>query len=324
MATPVRVGLIGVGRWGKHYLQTLLALADRCQVTHLATSREENAHLVPHPVTVVADWRQLLRADCDAVVVASPPDTHAQIVEACLEAGKPCMVEKPVCLDMATADRLHRRVETSAVPVLVDYVHLFSPAYRVLKEAMDQAGESIRVMLSEGMGFGPFRARTSVLWDWAPHDVSLCLDLVGHAPIHVAALGGPSDPRGQPELISVRLDFPNDVCAWIQAGRLSPLKRRNLSVFTNTHLYQLDDLGSRPPTVSSIDVSARETDGIPAVLDPRPLTVASTLTPLASALCYFFDGLAGGDRDYFGLERSVEITRVLAKCEELMHTSMRV
>jgi len=142
------------------YIRTLAALGERCRLTHLCTSRPQNATLADHPVAVVSDWRELIRAACDAVVIATPPHLHAEMVEACVEAGKPCIVEKPLCLDVERAERLHRRIQASNTPVLVNHTYLFHPAYLALKQALEEAGEPIRVILSEEGGFGPFRTHT--------------------------------------------------------------------------------------------------------------------------------------------------------------------
>ena len=76
-----RLGLIGVGRWGSVYLRTIQGMADRCTLSHVSTTRPEA--LPPLPGTqVLADWRALVRADCDAVLIATPPDHHAAMLEA--------------------------------------------------------------------------------------------------------------------------------------------------------------------------------------------------------------------------------------------------
>ena len=317
-AAPVRVGLIGAGRWGQVHIRTLADLAERCRLTHLCTSDPQRAKLVSHPVTALTDWRRLIDSDCDAVIIATPPSTHADMVEACVEAGKPCLVEKPLCLDVATAERLHRRVAASGVPVLVNHTHLFSSHYRSLKRAVREAGEPIRLLVSEGMSLGPFRTHTSALWDWCPHDLSLCLDLIGEVPQRVDALGGPRGPGDAPEQVSVRLDFPGGSSAWIHAGRLSPQKRRSFSVFTDHGLYVWDDVASEPLTVSTIDFPQRYAQGIPETPERLPLAPTSSLPPMASALLYFVDGLAGGDRTYFGCGLALEVTRLLAACDEAM------
>ena len=314
----VRLGLIGVGRWGKVYIRTVLSLGARCRLTQLGTSKPAHAALVPYPVQVTSDWRKAIDSDCDAVLIATPPSTHAQIVEACLEAGKPCMVEKPLCLDLASAERVHQRIQASGVPVLVNHTQLFNPGYQALKRAVDDAGETIRVLIAEGMALGVFRTHTPTLWDWCPHDFNLCLDLMGQSPVRVAALGGPADPNGAPELVSVRLDFAGGSCAWIHAGRLSPHKRRTLSVFTDTQLFMFDDLATERLTVSRMDFARRYANGIPEPLEKRALALASTRRPMEHALTYFLDGLAGGDRRYFGSDLALEVVRLLEQCESAM------
>jgi predicted dehydrogenase len=269
----------------------------------------------PAGVGVVSEWPALLGAECDAVIVATPPHTHAEILEGCLEARTPCLIEKPLCLDVATAERLHRLVESSGVPVLVDHTQLFNPAYVALRRALEQAAEPIRLICSEGMALGPFRTHTSALWDWTPHDVSLCLDLLGALPERLDALAGPAGPTGTPEQVSIRLDFPSGAAAWIQAGRLSPQRRRLLSVVTDRQLYVLEDGAAEPLTASAIRWPERYAQGLPDALPRRAIPLPSATPPLAAAVAYFLDGLQGGDRTKFGTELALNVVKVLAACE---------
>lgn len=314
----VRIGLIGAGRWGRVHLRTLRSMAGRCRVTHLCTREASNARFVGHPVVTVTRWQDLIASGCDAVIIATPPQTHAEIVDACLAAGKPCLIEKPLCLDLGEAERLHRRVLASGVPVLVNHTQLFHPAYRALKRVLERRREPIRLIVSEGGALGPFRTHTPAAWDWCPHDFSLCLDLAGHRPLEVQALGGPSGPDGTAEALSVRLQFDRGLSAWVQAGRLFPRKRRSLAVFTERHLYVLDDQASDPLTVSPIRFSARYRGGMPERLEPRVIPPASRLTPMESMLGYFLRGLAGGDRERFGTSMALEVIRLLAACESAL------
>ena len=309
---PIRLGLIGAGRWGQVYLRTLAGLQDRCRLTHLASSRPQARELAPPGTAVVADWRELVQGDCDAVIIATPPAVHVEMVEACLVARKPCIVEKPLCMDPAAADALHRRVEESGVPVLVDHTHLFHPAYAALKRALEAAGEPIRAVSGEGMGFGPFRPEVSALWDWGPHDVSLCLDLLGAVPERADAVGGPEGPDGEPELVTARLEFFSGAQAWFYVSRMAPAKRRTLTVVTDSMLYWLDELSSDPLRVvalsrpGSVASSGSGWKSLPAGSDTPPLTVM---------VQYFIDGLRGGDRRRFGTSLARDVVRVLSQCQ---------
>jgi predicted dehydrogenase len=303
----VRFGLIGAGRWGRVYLSTLGSLEARCQVTHVASSRPDAAASYGRPVTVTPDWRAVISAGCDAVVIATPPAAHAQMLRACLDARIPCIVEKPFCLDPGEADELAARIEASGVPVLVDHTAVFHPAYQVLKSRLTQAGEPIRFLLTEGMGFGPHRPDVPALWDWGPHDVGLCVDLLGARPDHLEALAGPEGAGGEPEMLVARLHFQQGTTAWVHIGRCSAVKRRSLTVGTDARLYHLDELSADPLKVAQMSGGDIAAGPVWDTLVRGPVT-----PPLTAMLEYFMDGLDGGDRSRFGAGLAVDVVRVLA------------
>jgi len=314
MPDAIRLGLIGAGRWGQVYLETIARLDGRCRLTHLCTSHPERSAAVAYPVTVSARWEDLVRSDCQAVIIAAPPEQHAAMLEACLSAGKPCLVEKPLCMDVESAQRLERAVAESGVPVLVDHTQLFHPAYRRLKGLLKEGGEMVRFVLSEGMALGPFRAHSPALWDWAPHDVSLCLDLLGGAPRSVAALGCGLRADEAPDLAAIRLEFAGGASAWIQTGRLSPQKRRLLHAFTQRTLYRIDDLSWPSLVRAPIDLARYAEGGLPRDLAWEPVA-CETRPPMDAMLDYFLSGLSGGERSAFGVELAGRVVRVLAECE---------
>ena len=315
MAGAVRLGLIGVGRWGRVYLRTIAALGERCRVTHLAASTPPSASLVPYPVRVERDWHRLVASDCDALIIATPAATHAEIVEACVDAGKPCIVEKPFCLDVATAERLHARIQATGALVLVGHTQLFDPAYQALKRRLQHTREPIRAILAERVGPAVPRSDTSetpVVWEWGPHDVSLCLDLLERLPQRVDALAGPQAPAESPALVLLRLEFSGGACAWIQIGWLAAKKRRAISFVTDRRLYLFDDVADQKLTACSLD--GKEQEAL-AVTDAQPA--------MAAMLSYFLDGFAGGDRRYFGSALALQVTGVLAECEQALRVYNR-
>jgi len=323
MGETVRVGLIGAGRWGQVYLRTLRSLGRRVRVTHLAVRHPGRLRGIPAGIAIAKDWRQLIQADCDAVIIATPAAAHAAMLDACLDARKPCIVEKPLCLDVRTAERLDRRVRSMGVPVLVNHTHLFSPAYRRLKEELASRRERIRSILSEGMNLGPFGRETPALWDWGPHDISLCLDLLKTTPGQVDAFAGPLSPHRTPEMVSLRLGFPRGVTAWVHAGCLSPEKRRLFSVFTDRRLYVWDDTSDTPVTIRPFRFSDRYDHLCPASDPPIPLPIRLRQTPMERLLIYFANGLQGGDRAQFGTALALDVVRVLARCEAEMAEGTR-
>lgn len=174
---PVRLALIGAGRWGRNYIRTVAAL-DELRLVAVASRNPETAALVPPGCRIVEDWRTLADAgDVDGVIVASPPGTHADILIAVAEHGKAVLVEKPLVMSQRDATRVRAALAKRPTTIMVDHTHLFHPAFRALCREAATLGP-IRSIRSSAGSHGPYRRDAPVLWDWAPHDLAMCLALL--------------------------------------------------------------------------------------------------------------------------------------------------
>jgi predicted dehydrogenase len=321
---PFALGLLGAGRWGERYIATINALPG-VELRQLYTTHPEKAELVGNPVEVFNDWRRLLTSGCDAVIVATPPHTHVDIVRECLKANKPVLVEKPLCLSVAEAVALEAEVEQARTPVLVGHTQLFNPAYEKLRQVAKERGP-VRFIVSHSTGFGPFRSDTPPLWDWCAHDVAWCLDLTSEVPIAEATVGASPDRRAEsnPEMVAIRLDFPSQGPAWIVAGCLSPLRGRSLSVqFADSVLLLKDDeTGS---SLSSYDVPFDARFSLPSTfrLPPASSLPVGGERPLAREVQYFIEALQGGDQERFGLRLAVNVVRALERVQHALTRQSR-
>ncbi|MDP6088321.1 MAG: Gfo/Idh/MocA family oxidoreductase, partial [Nitrospinota bacterium] len=166
----LRLGLIGAGRWGRAYIRTIQSMPG-AGLARLCSSNPESRGLVDSACRITPKWNDLVEAgDLDGLIVATPPALHAEMAEAALSAALPVMVEKPLTLNLAEAERLARIAGGGDVPVLVNHVHLFHPGYAALKKEAARLGP-IRFIRSEGGSWGPFRKHTPPLWDYGPHDL---------------------------------------------------------------------------------------------------------------------------------------------------------
>jgi predicted dehydrogenase len=167
----VKVGVLGgAGKWGRNIVRTLEGL-EGASVAWVAGSKD--------------DWQGWLASRRpDAVAIATPASLHAVHAVRVLERGLPVFVEKPMALSVADAERVRDAAAASRVPVVVDHIHLFNPAWRELKRRLPELGEILTVESEAGQD-GPFRADVTPLWDWGPHDVALAIDLLGKAPSKV-------------------------------------------------------------------------------------------------------------------------------------------
>jgi predicted dehydrogenase len=174
MPGPIRLGLVGVGRWGRNYVRTI-AEVDGAELAAVASSNPDTREIVPPDCDIFPDWHDLLNENIDAVIIASPPSTHAEILLAAVAAGKAVLVEKPLVTTAADLAAIQPAVTNSIV--MVEHTHLFHPAFRALKAMVAEKGKPLAIRASAG-NTGPHRTDVSVLWDWGPHDIAMALDLV--------------------------------------------------------------------------------------------------------------------------------------------------
>ncbi|BAE48942.1 Gfo/Idh/MocA family protein [Paramagnetospirillum magneticum] len=184
---PVRLALIGAGRWGRNYIRTIAGLPGAALV-RLASSNPESHVLAPPGCVVDAHWRTSIAApEVEAVIVSTPPASHAEITLAAIAAGKAVLVEKPLTLDLGEADAIARAAREAGAMVWVEHTQLFNPAWTALKAALTSIGP-IRAIRSEAGNHGPYRkGGVPMLWDWGAHDIAQTLDLMGRDPNRVSA-----------------------------------------------------------------------------------------------------------------------------------------
>jgi len=207
----LRLALVGVGAWGRRYAQTIARRTD-CVLAGYARGRADGPSV---------DWgglcspRRFADAEAifaeargpspsfDGVIVATEPRSQAALAREAAEAGVPLLVEKPLGLTAEDAERVAAAVARASRPsvLLVNFVHLWSPAYRSLKAQVQEAcgqGARVTAIETEGSQLGPFRAFPTVA-DYAPHDLALCFDLVGcEVPWTLDAVSSRPGPPGQP------------------------------------------------------------------------------------------------------------------------------
>ncbi len=267
----IRLAVIGFGAWGSRYAPSA-AEAGNCIVTHVAGSGESREYLHRIPSR---EWRRLIDAPVDAFVVATPPDARVQICCELLMRGRPVMVEKPLALDVTSANTIEQCAEASGAPLLVAHQHVFAPAYEELRERC--SGWRKPYVTTRGGGPGPLRSY-SALWDYGPHDVSMFLGMVPNHFVETAhwEIESAWRRRGLFGALVKAGKHLGEISVWNDS---SP-KSRHLTVSGGDGLLSYDDL----------DEHKLRFNGRPVAIPPE--------RPLARALRAFADAAQGAPRDY--------------------------
>ena len=225
----LRFGVIGYGYWGPNVVRNLdqLEQVDVLGVCDLSTAARERAQKsFPH-VEVTSDPVALLSStEIDAIAVVTPVWTHYELAKAALENGKHVFVEKPFTSNSAQAEELIALAEKKNLKIMVDHTFLFTGAVRKIRQLLDEnALGKLYYYDSTRVNLGLFQHDVNVIWDLAPHDLSIMDHVIQQRPEAIVATGQ-SHLNGHEDVAFITLYFPDKVIAHINVNWLSPVKVR--------------------------------------------------------------------------------------------------
>lgn len=231
----VTCAIIGCGWWGPRLVRTFHRLPG-ARVKTVADLREERLRLLTQTypeISVTLDYKEiLLDPEIDAVCVATPIESHYTIARDVLDAGKHLLLEKPMATSRRESAALQQSAMEKRLTLLVDHIFLYDPAVVFLKQFIG-AGEmgNVYYLDSSRINLAPPDATVNVLWDLAPHDISICLRLFGEIPERVAAQGMRYQHARLEDAASLYLYFPGGKLARIHVSWLSSCKTRVMRIF---------------------------------------------------------------------------------------------
>jgi len=225
----IRIGVIGYGYWGPNIVRNLRGV-DGCQLTTVCDQNPAALKRVTqdHPdVRVTADSSELLTStELDAIAVVTPVCTHFELAKAALENGKHVFVEKPFTSTTQQAAELIELAERKNLRIMVDHTFLFTGAVRKIRQLIDEGvlGD-LYYYDSTRVNLGLFQHDVSVVWDLAPHDLSIVDYLIQEKPEAVVATGE-AHLNGLVDVAFITVYFPRNMIAHINVNWLSPVKVR--------------------------------------------------------------------------------------------------
>lgn len=236
-----RVAVVGCGYWGKNLVRVfaeLGALAAVCDAD--ATIRDGFA--TRYRVAGLSFDEALADPAIDAVAIATPAATHADLALAALDAGKHVFVEKPLALDLDSARRVRDRAQTLGLTLMVGHLLRYHPAFVRLEELVAEGALGrLQYIYSNRLNLGKFRREENVFWSFAPHDISMILALVGEEPEDIRAVGHCYLHRRIADVTTTHLSFPSGVNAHVFVSWLHPFKEQKLVVVGSDGMAVFDD-----------------------------------------------------------------------------------
>ena len=242
----VRIGVVGLGYWGPNLARNFAAIPG-CELAWLcdadADARDKLARAFPAARTTAELSELLADEQLDAVVLATPVPTHAELAVAVARAGKHCFVEKPLATTAADAERAVAAAEQAGRLLMVGHLLEYHPAVARLKELVDsdELG-GLYYIYGNRLNLGKLRADENALWSLGAHDVSVALHLIGEAPDECIAHGASYVREGVQDVVFCYLRFPSGVVAHLHLSWLDPHKERRITVVGARRMATFDDM----------------------------------------------------------------------------------
>lgn len=242
----INVGVIGCGYWGPNLIRNFnqISRANLCAICDFSQQRLEKMKELYPGVKTTQDYMEIANnTEIDAIAIATPVFTHFNIAKDCLLRDKHVLVEKPMTSKSKQAEELIEIAQKREKVLMVDHTFIYTGAVRKIKEIIScgELGElyyfdSVRVNL------GLFQQDINVLWDLAPHDISIMDYLLGGEPIAVSAIGASHAGSKFEDIAYLTVEYPNNLIAHIHVSWLAPVKVRMTFIGGSKKMIVYDDM----------------------------------------------------------------------------------
>lgn len=244
----VKIGLIGYGYWGVNLLRNLIEVSS-CSVEVVCDKRQERSEAVnenyPEIDVTLQDDDVFANSSIDAIVIATPINSHYSLTKKALLSGKHVLVEKPLSTSLAEAEELVQIANSQGLILAVDHTFLYSEPVQKIKQLVeeDELGE-LQYIDSTRVNLGKFQTNASVVWDLASHDISIINYLTNTKPTSVICSGVAHTELGIQNIAFLNLIYDNDFIAHVNCSWISPVKIRKVLIGGSKKMCLYDDLES--------------------------------------------------------------------------------
>ena len=319
MSELPEIALVGCGYWGKNLCRNFNALGVLSRVVDPTLSGQATAKELAPGVPVSDSFDEVLEDDSiQAIALATPAETHAELSIKAMESGKDVFVEKPMALTLRDAEEMRAVAEERGRVLMVGHLLEYHPAVLKLRDLIFN-GELGRVhyVYSNRLNFGKVRTEENALWSFAPHDVAVILRLMGKSPIEVSATGGSFITKGLADTTVSNLLFEDDSRAHIFVSWLHPFKEQRLVVVGDRKMVIFNDVAPFGQKLQ-LYMNSIDFDGeIPVLKKEDAQFVEHAQTePLLEECRHFVECVTNRKEPLTNASSGIEVLKVLHACQD--------
>lgn len=241
----LRIGVVGCGYWGPNLIRNFTQIqgSKMVAVADLRDERLKSIKNMNNGIQLTHDYHELFEMNLDGLVIATPPKTHYKIAHEALEHGLNVMIEKPLTTSSQDAERLIELADQKGLVLMVGHTFVYNNAVRALKRLIT-SGEigKIHYIDSARLSLGLYQPGLNVVWDLAPHDLSILYYLLEVDPQSVEVFGTSCVLKNTHDLVHINLVYPDNILAHIHISWLAPVKVREITVVGSKKMVVYNDI----------------------------------------------------------------------------------
>jgi predicted dehydrogenase len=311
------VAVLGCGYWGQNLVRNFQHLGALRAVGDPSEKGRSRARELAPEALLLEDFHKVLRDPrIEAVVIATPADTHFSLVQEAIENGKHVFCEKPLALHYRQAVQLERMASAANCTLMVGHLLEYHPAVAKLKEMVeDGVLGRIQYIYSNRLNFGKVRTEENALWSFAPHDFAVILRLVGEEPLEVTAVGGNYITPNLPDVTVSTMHFRTGVRAHIYVSWINPFKEQKLVVVGSRKMAVFNDVvvdGKLTLYDQQVDLHEREPVLHKGLIETVPI---ASDEPLRLECQHFLDVVRNGTTPLTDGKSGLRVLKVLEACQ---------
>jgi len=320
-----KIAVIGCGNWGKNLMRVLHQLGALCAVCDTDPNKADDFSK-QYQVPALSFHNILSMPEVDGIVIATPSTTHFELGMTALKANKHIFIEKPLALRAQHAQSLHQLAKQQRKIVMVGHLLQYHSVFNTLKKLkQDGVLGQLQTIYCNRLNFGKFRSEESVLWDYAPHDVSMTLALVGDMPNQVSAVSANHLDHTSVDSARIHLHFESNIQAHLFVSWLYPFKEQKMIVVGSKAMAVFDDCQLWENKLMLSPYPAEWVDGL-----PRPFPYAGEKViiersePLQNECSHFLDCIRENLQPKTNAIEGCNVLTVLEAASQSMATRLPV
>jgi predicted dehydrogenase len=327
----ISVGVVGLGYWGPNLARNFAAIPG-CELAWCCDSSPEAQSRIRTgfpAVRIAGDIDELLcDPGLDAIAIATPVPSHAELAVRVLEAGKHCLVEKPLAQAVVDAERAVAAAEASGRTLMVGHLLEYHPGVQQLKALADsgELGDRIYYIYGNRLNLGKLRSDENALWSLGAHDVSVVLYLAGEEPTEVSAEGESYVRAGVEDVVFCFMRFPSGLSAHLHLSWLDPHKERRFTVVGSRRMATFDDMAIEGKLTVYDKGFDEDSRGYGEYITRAGGSWSPRLPneePLRMECEHFVDCVRSGQRPRSNGESGLRVVRVLEQLQRSLEASRR-